>query len=273
MSGVMGNKLNVVCNMTNPYKVHLDSFFETIIEFRHSSNRLNKVLLKDVERYTAEGAQFFSGTSLAIGDWTGPTDNGWKLTFHTGVRKITRKENYAHDVDQLLSREFGLALSQCYEAMETLFKDLVHTKSLNDESFKTSLSLKKVYSREQLKGGDDLFKILKKAGGHKFSTYSNKNNNSFKFRELFKTYSEVRHAITHSRGCLMTSKIPNTTYYQGLFQHLFPNHTLSGEVILLDFDYPTLDRNLIYISEFGFQMFKILSEEDGFEWKFKNAKN
>lgn len=62
--------------MKNPYKKSLDIFFETITDFKHSSNRINKVLLRDAQIYTVEESKYFSGTSLIIGDWTGPTDNG-----------------------------------------------------------------------------------------------------------------------------------------------------------------------------------------------------
>src|SRR5690606_12031496 len=126
----------------------------TITDFKHSTNRLSKVLLNDVKIYTAEGATFFSGTSLIIGDWTGPTDNGWKINFHTGVQKSTLKENYASEIEKILSREFGLAFAQCYEALETLFKDLIKEKILKDQNFKNSLPEKKYFTREGLKGGD-----------------------------------------------------------------------------------------------------------------------
>lgn len=56
--------------MKNPYRKSLDIFFETITDFKHTSNRINKVLLKDVQIYTAEESKYFSGTYLIIGDWT-----------------------------------------------------------------------------------------------------------------------------------------------------------------------------------------------------------
>ena len=36
--------------MNHPYKHHLTTFLETITEFKHTSNRLNKALLKDAEK-------------------------------------------------------------------------------------------------------------------------------------------------------------------------------------------------------------------------------
>jgi hypothetical protein len=253
--------------MTNPYKIHLTTFFETITDFKHTSNRLNKVLLKDVEKYSAEGATYLSATSLIIGDWTGPTDNGWKLNYHTGVNKITFKENYSNEIDKVLSREFGLAYAQCYEALETLLKDIIYIKINTDKAFKNSLPENKDFSRHCLKGGDDIFKLIKKAGKRRFQNYSKKNNTNFKFKEIFKIFSELRHAITHSQGILKTSKIPNNNYYKSLFEYLLPLNEIKEETILLKFKYKTLDRLLIYLTEFGYQIFKILSEEDNYEWK------
>ncbi|MAN28389.1 MULTISPECIES: hypothetical protein [Mesonia] len=251
--------------MKNPYKIYLDNFFETINDLKHTTNRINKVLLKDVERYTKKEANFLSGTALIIGDWTGPTDNGWKKTFHTGIRKTTFKKNYASEIEKILSREFGLAFSQCYEALETLLKDFVYQKIQTDKYFKEKLN--KEYSRESLKGGEDIFKMIKKASGKRFLKYSNDNNSNFKFSELFRIFSEVRHSITHSKGQLNSSKIFKNKYYKDLFEYLFPLNKLENDFIQLKFDYKSLNNLLNYLAEFGYQIFKILSEEDNYEWK------
>ena len=253
--------------MANPYKKDLITFFETITELKHNSDRLNKVLLKDAVKYTADGARYFSATSLVIGDWTGPTDNGWKLPFHTGVHKLTEKENYAKEVENILSREFGLSFAQAFEAFETLLKNLIHSKIINDELFKNSVTEDNNYDRESLKGGKDIFKLIKKAGGKRFRKYSKQNNNNFRFSETFKVFSEVRHAVTHSQGYIKTSKIPQDNYYNNLFEFFLPFNKLEVEIVLLKFEFKTLDRLLIFISEFGFQIFKILSENDNYEWK------
>ncbi|WP_417444697.1 hypothetical protein [Joostella sp.] len=253
--------------MYNPYKPFLNSFFEIITDFKHSSKRVNKVLLDDVKKHTSKEAIYSAGTSLIIGDWTGPTDNGWKLSFHTGIDKFTVKENYKIEIEKILSREFGLAFSQCYEAFETFLKDCIDSKIIRDPNFKQSLNFKNSYSRKELKGGDELFKLIKKASNNLFNEYSRENNCNFKFKELFKVYSEVRHSITHSQRILTVSKIPKTPYYVGLFEHLFPNNKLEGETIEIKLNYEILNRNLIYFSEFAFQIFKILSQSESYEWK------
>ncbi|WP_236973038.1 hypothetical protein [Membranihabitans marinus] len=252
--------------MKNPYKIYLTKFFETITDFKHTSIRLNKILLKDVENYSDDRTTFFSATTLIIQDWTGSFDNGSKLKYHTGVTKTTFREDYANEVHKVLSREFGLYYSQSYEALETLFKDLIYIKINADESFKNSLPKDKNYSRHSLKGGNEVFKLIQKAGKTRFQNYSKNNLTNFKFSETFKIFSEVRHAITHSQGVLKTSKIPNNNYYRSLFEYLLPLNELKGETLILNFDFNTFTRLLGYITEFGYQIFKILSEEDDYEW-------
>ena len=251
----------------NLYKNSLDTFFETIVDYKHTSSRISKVLSNDVQKYTTEGATYYSGTALIIGDWTGPTNNGWKINFHTGIQKSTIKENYASEIENVLSREFGLAFSQCYEAFETLLKDFVYIKIQNDENFRSTLPIDRDYSREKLKGGDEIFKLIRKAGGNRFKKYSTQNNNNFRFGETFKIFSEIRHAITHSKGILKSSKIPKEKHYEFLFENLLPLNNMESELIHLKFDYKILDKLLTYLSEFGYQIYKILSEEDNYDWK------
>jgi len=253
--------------MNNPYKVHLDSFFITITDFIHSSNRINKLLLNDVKKLTAEGATFFSGTRLVIGDWTGLTDNGWKITFPTDAFKTTYKETYSQEVDKLLSREFGLAFSQCYESLQTFLKDSIWTKFNEDSNFKSKILNKYFDDRSNMKDGRGLFKLVKIAGGEQFKKSSKENNNNIKFKEYYTIITEVRHCITHSKGSLKVTKIPNDKYYSSLFEQLFPNNKLEGDTIKMNFDYTTLNRSLIYMAEFGFQIFKIFSQEMEYEWK------
>lgn len=255
--------------MKNIYRKHLNTYFETITDFKHAMNRLNKVLLNDVEKYKSEKSIYSSGTALIIGDWTGPTDNGWELPFHTGIDKFTEKDGYPNEINNLLSREFRLAYSQCYEALETFLKDCIDSKIINDIEFRELIKFNENYSRKDLKGGDYIYDLIKKAGGKRLVDYSKKNNNNFKFKEIFTILSEVRHSITHKKGYLEVSKIPTDKYYKSLFEFLFPKNKLEGDSILIQFDHKLLNKILDYLAEFGFQIYKILSEEDNYEWKIK----
>lgn len=253
--------------MNNPYREYLDFFFNTITDFKHKTNRINKVLTLDAQLYQTEGSHYYAGTSLIISDWSGPTDNGWAINFHTGTLKTTVKDNYLEEINKILSREFGYAFSQCFEALEKLLKDFISIKIETDIKFKNSLGQTKDYSRENLKGGDELFKLIKKACGENFNKTSNKTNNNFKLKQFFKIISETRHAIVHSQSFLKTGKIPKDKYYTNLFHFMFPMNKLENETIELIFNYQILDKLLIYIAEFGYQLYKLICQTESIDWK------
>jgi hypothetical protein len=255
--------------MKNIYRKKLNILFETITDFKHSTDRLNKVLLNDVEKYKTEESIYSSITALIIGDWTGETDKGWKMPFHTGIDKITEKENYPDEINKILSREFCLVFSQSYEALERFLKDCIDLKIINDYEFRKLNGFDENYTRKELKGGEYIYKLIKKAGGKRFENYSKKNNNNFKFKEIFTVFSEVRHSITHNNSYLKVNKIPNDPYYKKLFEFLFTMNKLEGNEILLQFDIKLLNRILMFIAEFAFQIYKILSEEDNYKWKIE----
>ncbi|WP_158849005.1 hypothetical protein [Algibacter sp. L1A34] len=253
----------------NIYRKNLDNYFHTITDFKHSTNRLNKVLIKDIEKYKTEESIYSSLTSLVIEDWTLQRENNSKLRFHTGINKLTGKENYPDEITKILSREFSFVYSQCYEAFERFLKDCIDSKIINDIEFKKLVGFNENYSRKDLKGGENIYKLIKKAGGKRLVNYSKNNINDFKFKELLKIFSEIRHSVTHNKGYLDVSKIPNNQYYKNLFEFLFNKNKLEGNKILIQFDIVLLNKVLVYLAEFGFQIYKILSEEDKYQWKIE----
>lgn len=175
--------------MANEYKIYLNTFFTTILEYKHTSKRLNDVLIKDIEKYTQIGAKYHSASSLIISDWTGETDNGWAKTFHTGISVETEKENYAVEIHNVLSREFCLIYSQSFESFEKFLKDCAFLMSLSDENFKSEIekTLKKTnrdFSRENMPSGDNLFKLIKKIDSSSFEKYSKNNNINIEFDSM-----------------------------------------------------------------------------------------
>jgi hypothetical protein len=246
--------------MKHPYKEPLINLFQRIIELRHSSNRINSVLQKDVEKYTAEGARFFSGSSLVISDWTGKTDNGGELNFHTGVSKKTEKENYAKEVHNILSTEFCLAFAQSFEALETFLKDII---------FQNSLLEKASIERGKIPGGEKLFKLIKEACGEDFKKCSNKNNKNLRFKQFWSTISESRHAVVHSSCRIKVNKVNKSLDHFATFKYLFDFAKLEDEILLIKLNYKQLDKVLKNVSEFAYQVYKILSEKENLEYKFE----
>lgn len=120
-----------------------------------------------------------------------------------------------------------------------------------------------------LPGGDKLFKLIKNAIGDEFSEKSKKNNKNLKFKELWTVPSECRHTITHSNLNIDKSKIKITDYHFEIFNHLFYADSVNDAKIKIRLGYKKLERLLKYVAEFGYQMFKLLSQPDNYPYQLK----
>ena len=250
--------------MENPFKNDLDFLFDKIITSLHNYQRLNTILLKEIAKYETDESIYLKKNELVIEDWSDEDSSKWSKYFSTKISVVSRKENYESDIRSILSREFSFGFSQCYESFETYLKNIIMIKnSLEIKSGKDVIP----HSREKLRGYESLFKLLKKSGGSHFKKFSESNHKNFDFKILFIIHTEVRHAITHSGSILDGEKFPVNPEYSILFNYLFPNNKLDRKKIQLDFDEPTLDRNLIILAEFAFQIYKIFSLEEKLEWE------
>lgn len=258
--------------MINHYKEYLDDFFSTLLDFKHTSNRLNKVLTLDFQKFSESGAIYSSNSALILSDWTGKTDNGWELPFYSGIVRETLKENYKNEIINVLSREFCLMYSQSFEALEKYFKDCVYHKSKVDLKFEEEV--KKIYKiegqikRTDLKGGDKLYKLIKKIGKKTLLNLSKENNINIKFGELLTVLTETRHSIVHSKSVIEKSKINTTTYHFQIFKFLFEHSDVSNEQIKIELDFKKFEHLIKRLSEFAFQIFKAISLEEKLNWNY-----
>lgn len=249
----------------------MDEYFDRLLGFRHATNRVNKVLLKDVEVYLPEGAQFYSGSALVISDWTGQTDNGWEINFHTGIFKETVKEDYPAEVKRIISRQCCLIYSQAFEALESFLKNVLFYKACQskivEQLIVSKLKESVDFKRDTMPGGDMLFELFKKLGGGTYTKFSANNNVGFKFKELWTIFSVTRHAITHSHSILAMSKVNLTDYHFAVFKNLFDYETKDENKIEIQLDFKKFERLIKKLSEFGFQAFKVISIEEALDWR------
>ena len=205
--------------MTNPNKEFLNQFFEKLLYFRHISGRINKVFEKEINVYTQDKAVVDFLSALVISDWTGPTDNGWEINFHTGLIKHTTKENYEEEFRKIYSKQLCLLYAQSYENFERFVKDCLFYRISHDEfirDYTISLLPKHQQSsitRKKMPGGEKLFKVLKKSGGDTFKNFSSNNNLNIKFKELWDILSDVRHSITHKEAIIEMELINKTKHH------------------------------------------------------------
>lgn len=263
----------VITGMTNKYRKYLDQFFENLLYNRHISGRITKVFQKDIKEYTSEKAKIHFASALVISDWTGPTDNGWEINFHTGIVAETTKDNYETEINRILSRQLCLLYSQSFESFERFLKDSLFERMSHDEILREyTISLlpkkqKSSFSRTKMPGGANLFKVLKKAGGESFKTFTSENNLKIKFSELWTILSEVRHSITHKESLIESELINKSEHHSGIFKFLFNSKPVFDDLLLIELDYKKFEKLIKRFSEFAFQIFKILSIEENLGWK------
>ncbi|WP_027126299.1 hypothetical protein [Gelidibacter mesophilus] len=261
--------------MTNTYRKYLDQFFEKFLYYRHMSGRTNKVFQKDIEDCTSEQVDIHFASALIISDWTDPTDNGWEINFQPGVYIETTKSNYESEIRKILSRQLCLLYAQSFESFERYLKDCLFDKIGRDDTIrKYVISLlpktqKDSITRERMPGGDNLFKVLKKVGGESFKDFSSENNLNIKFKELWTILSNVRHSVTHSESLISLRLVNKSDHHTEIFNFLFNSNSISEDTISIELDYKKFEKLIKRFSEFAYQVFKVLSIEEGLELENK----
>lgn len=258
--------------MSNPYKIFLDNYFSTLLDFIHTSRRLNKILIADVETYTKTGSMYDSNSALVLSDWTGITEDGWVQPFYSGLFKNTSQENYGTEIKSVLSRELCFIYCQAYEGLERFFKDCVSYKIENDKEYrdesKKIFKIEGFIDRENIKGGDLLYKAIKKIGKKTLLQLSKENNSNLTFKELLKVLSEVRHSVTHSKSIINKHKINLTPYHEKVFNFLFNHTEINNEQIHIELDFKKFEFLMKKLAEFAFQIFKAISIEEKLRWNY-----
>lgn len=254
----------------NHYNQHIQNLFYRNLELRHTASQIKTVLKRSIvelEKSTLEG--FIQGSALAITDWTGPTDQGWDLVNHTGIHITTYRETYSIEIEKLISQECLYAFAQSFEALNKYLKDCVFTKIKSDAKYCSELKIlnQTAFQREEIKGGDSLFRWVKIACDPLFTDYSKLNNKDLKFKEFWTTLSEVRHAITHSNSIINIEKLKKTNYHFSIFCHLFNFEEIENNSIKIQLSFSDLSRILDRVSEFGYQVFKMLSINEKLSWE------
>lgn len=243
--------------MENPYKKILIDLFESTNYYYHVSYRIDNLLKNESKRLMKENSEFHTSNAVVIADWTGPTENGWELPFHTNVFTTTNENNYIEEMEKIKSRENLFNFAQSFEVFQKFLKNCIITKNPG-------------INRNDLKSNDVILKKLKVEGGITFEKFSSKNNNNFNFEKLFEMLVVLRNAITHSNSVVEKNKIiKKKTYTKKLFKVLMPNAEFNKNEIILNMNLNELRSNMKIINEFAFQIFKIFSIEEGLKYDWK----
>lgn len=256
----------------NPYFQNLQQHQKDLLYYRHIGNRINDLLQNDIKKNSTQLSKIHLGSALIISDWTGPTDNGWEINFHSGVWIETPHEKYALEIERIISQQLLLLYAQSYESFERFLKDCVFQKCQHDKSIEefmtNELKLKITnFNRKNMPSGNKLLKTLKFIGKHTFEHYSSHNNSKLDFNKLWTIFAQARHSITHTQSKISLKHINEYQIDQSTLNYLFTNERLSEVSIQLTLDYKKFDRLIKRFSEYGFQYFKIFCISDNLGWE------
>lgn len=231
------------------------------------------ILDQSVKNYSNEfSAQIntISGVGLIIHDWSGATDNGWRIVHHTGVVNSIRYDNYEEESSKMLSFNCGYTFSQAFERLCSFIKDCIIQRGKLDPLLlirKTKNGID-TYNRSNLPGGDPLYKLIKKAAGNYFNTSSLKNNTNIKFSEFWSIIYETRNAIVHAESIAKSERVKTSLYHDKLFHFLYPNHVDLNENVELFLTYKNLESLIGLLADFAFQIFKAFSIQEELEREY-----
>lgn len=258
--------------MSNPYKKYLDQFLTTMLEFIHSARRIDTVLKRDLERYKSENAKYIDLSHLIIRDWTEELGNEDGINFPTGIIKEVGKEDYENEVKKMISFELCTMLAQSFENLERFIKNCLFEKAISNQDF--ALIIQKELSngieltRENLPGGNRLYKLLKKGANPFFGQFSDSNNIGISFKNFWIVITELRHAITHSNSILDLAEIKKKKDSFKAFESFVSYHSLENEHAQIVFEFNKFRFLMVRVSEFGYQVFKAISTTDGYDLEY-----
>ncbi|MEJ8803427.1 hypothetical protein [Pontibacter sp. H249] len=267
--------------MKNPLQQELDIFLENISltnsMFYQTSTHLKNQKQSLLERFQKhEPEESIMGTALAIGDLTGPSDNGYKLFYHTGKYDTVKVKDIAESVEALISKEGMRSVATCYEILESFLFDITASYLYHnpDEYCKadkiahqhcTSLEDYKEGVRRKYRGKNnaDIIKLIKQLS-EKFN--ESEQPRRYNISQWYQVISHVRHGVVHSSFKINKKRAEFTAYQKELFEHYFTFEE-DTQHYKLKMSREESKTQIILVAEYGFHIFKCLCIEKGYNWQ------
>jgi hypothetical protein len=214
------------------------------------------------------------GSSLIIGDLTGPTDKGWKLNYPTGFNTLLKHPEMRDNIDILISREGMRSVATAYEILESYLFNITATfLKMNPEKQTLAKKIKNytdadLYEQVRIYRGrnnKELFKLIRLICPT-FNTSETENSSNINLKDWYFTLSHVRHSIVHSLFNLNLRKANFTNYQKQILDEYF-SYELDDEVAELMLSFDQANKQIVMIAEFGFMLFKSFSIEMKEDWK------
>ena len=244
------------------------------------------LLKKAFEEQNLDPSIMRAGVALTIRDLTQPV-NSFRAYHPVGSSVSHNLNEYQHMLEIVLYRNCGWAVAQGYEAFETYLKDITaiyiqRNVAAIDPAILKKLTpgTKKLLELSNLGFSQTDFEYWKSCIA--YTRWNNKdivsqirdefskilrnveqdNQHSIDFVEWFDIVSEVRHAVTHSNGIIKPDKQKPTWTQQTLNLYFPGNVTSDGYELQLTVE--NAERNLQLFAEYGYVIFKCLSDEQNY---------
>jgi len=109
--------------------------------------------------------------------------------------------------------------------------------------------------------------MVKKLCQPEFNQFSESNCADVEFTYFWDFLKEVRHAMTHCKGKTTKVKIYSKPQHIILANNYFNVTTINDDSLIISIDFVGLNRITQLISEFAYQIYKILCMKDGLDYK------
>ncbi|MEQ9305070.1 MAG: hypothetical protein RJQ14_14270 [Marinoscillum sp.] len=252
----------------------LNNFLSNISGTQSVYYQLATYLNNHKKHYLPTLKESFMGSTLIMGDLTGPSDNGWKLNYPTGFSNSIKLPEMPSNIDTLISREGMRNVATAYEILESFLYDVTaafltlnpdlrgHAKKIENP---TDVDLKEQIRLYRGRNNKELFKLIRTISPT-FKTSEVQNTPDINLKEWYVTLSHARHAIVHSLFKLDLTKVKLTKYQRQVLDHYF-SYELHDDIAELTLSYEQANRTIIMIAEFGFLIFKSFSIEMNEDWR------
>ncbi len=213
------------------------------------------------------------GSALLIRDLTEWPEHRHAVYYPTDTFS-SQDEKFLEVMNELLGRVALWTIAQAFEIFGTFLYDsaaaLLHAKPSLTKKIPASVSAPNInywkdFVRNEYRRNDELFKYLRKVAPNLAAVEQN-NNRIIDLTDWYSVIAEVRHATTHAGFVIKNPKFQQMSVSQQaiLNDYFVDGSAESGYVLKADVD--NVYENLRLLAEYGFAIFKSLSQEQGYIW-------
>ena len=270
----------------NPYEKHFEELSESITKLKGTLYHVSTALKNYSKDFMGRHAKFDNLPDFALGSFVVASDlthfgqKGIPRVYPCPGRHVVKLSEYETETNALINRERAFSAAHCYERLESFMKDILlqyyldstlsaaNLKLYSKLSSTDPVEIRREISRRTGKNNVDLLRTFRKIAPS-FEKFEKRNIREVDFTLWYKVFAVFRHSVTHRSGKL---SIDSEDYKsldsksREILKEYFPNINVENELI---FELAQSDGERIFrmTCEYGFQIFKAVSLQNGYEWR------